>query len=128
MTEAEWKFATQDAPESKGDPAFCDKHNLAMTYLSPSPVGMMEGGCTPSGAYDLYGNVWDWLSDDHAALPGFKVHPWYEDFSEPFMDDQHGMMAGGSWASSGTSASKYYRLWFRRGFFQHAGFRIATSL
>lgn len=128
MTEAEWKLATRQAPESKGDPAFCNSHNLALAFGSASPVGYMESGCTPKGVYDLYGNVWDWLSDDFYPLPGYKAHPWYRDFSEPYMDDQHGMMAGGSWASSGTSASKYYRLWFRRGFFQHAGFRIAKSL
>ena len=128
MSEAEWKFATAHAPETNGDPAFCTLHNLSLAYGSPTPVGHYGNGCTPNGVYDLYGNVWDWLSDDFYPLPGFEVHPWYKDFSQPYMDDQHGMMAGGSWASSGTSASKYYRLWFRRGFFQHAGFRVATSL
>lgn len=128
MTEAEWKFATLEAPEKKGDPVFCNSHNLSLAFGSPSPVGFMENGCTPNGVYDLYGNVWDWLSDDFYPLPGYKTHPWYNDFSQPYMDEQHGMLAGGSWASSGTSASKYYRLWFRRGFFQHSGFRIAKSL
>ncbi len=128
MTEAEWKYATREAPEKDGDPAFCNYHNQSMAFGSPSPVGMMAQGCTPDGVYDLYGNVWDWLSDDFHPLPGYKVHPWYKDFSQPYMDKQHGMLAGGSWASSGTSASKYYRLWFRRGFFQHSGFRIAKSL
>lgn len=128
MTEAEWKFASQHAPCVQDDPVFAEGYNHSLAYGSPTPVGFMQNGKTPEGVYDLHGNVWDWLSDNHYPLPGFKVHPWYEDFSEPFMDEEHGMMAGGSWATSGCSASKYYRLWFRRGFFQHAGFRMAQSL
>jgi hypothetical protein len=44
------------------------------------------------------------------------------------MDADHLMMAGGSWITTGTGASKYYRLWFRPYFYQHAGFRLAKSL
>lgn len=128
MTEAEWKIASGDAPEDKGDPMFSQCHNLNLHFGSPSPVGYMTSGCSESGVFDIYGNVWEWISNDHYPLPGFKVHPWYEDFSAPFMDSDHSMMLGGAWASAGTSASKYYRLWFRRGFLQHAGFRLARSL
>lgn len=127
MTEAEWKLLTADAPEVDGDPIYADCHNLNFRYGSPTPVGMMKGGCTPHGVNDVYGNVWDWLSDDFYPLPGFEVHPYYKDFSAPYMDADHGMMAGGAWASTGTSGSKYYRLWFRRGFIQHAGFRMAKD-
>jgi formylglycine-generating enzyme required for sulfatase activity len=87
----------------------------------------MKQGMSPSGFHDVWGNVWDWLADDFYPLPGFKVHPWYLDFSEPYMDSDHGMMAGGAWATTGTGASKYYRLWFRRHFYQHAGFRLAPG-
>ena len=87
----------------------------------------MKLGVTASGFNDIYGNVWDWLSDDFYALEGFNVHPWYKEFSAPYMDSEHGMMAGGAWATTGTGASKYYRLWFRRYFYQHAGFRLAMD-
>lgn len=128
MTEAEWRLASKNAPESQGDPAFTDAYNMALAYGSPTPVGFMQSSKTPEGIYDLHGNVWDWLSDNHYPLPGFEAHPWYKDFSAPYMDQDHGMMAGGSWATSGCGASKHYRLWFRRGFFQHAGFRLAKTL
>ena len=37
-------------------------------------------------------------------------------------------MGGGAWASTGTSGGRWYRLWFRRHFYQHAGFRMARPL
>ena len=114
--------------EKEVDPVFEDTCNLNMCYGSPTPVGHMEKGVTQTGFNDIFGNVWDWLQDDFYPLPGFKVHPYYTDFSAPFFDEDHSMMLGGAWATTGTGASKYYRLWFRRHFFQHAGFRLAKSL
>lgn len=128
MWEREWKFLSNQAPEKNQDVVFDDKCNLNLQFCSPTPVGMMAEGRTAEGVNDIHGNVWDWLNDDFYQLPGYKVHDHYHDFSAPYFDSDHGMLAGGSWASSGTSASKYYRLWFRRGFFQHAGFRLAKSL
>ena len=127
MSEAEWKLASSTAPEADGDPVFTQHYNLGMAYGSPSPVSFHAAGQSKEGLNDLYGNVWEWLSNHWYPLPGFKPHPLYEDFSEPYFDDQHGMLAGGSWASTGTCASKYYRLWFRRGFLQFAGFRLAKD-
>jgi len=125
LTEAEFKLIAQhECDEEETFPSECNDN---FTFGSPTPVGFV----TPRGNqpfYDLYGNVWDWLQDDFYSLPGFKTHPLYEEFSAPYMDDEHGMMAGGSWATTGTGCSKFYRLWFRRHFFQHAGFRLAQSL
>jgi 5-histidylcysteine sulfoxide synthase len=128
MWEREWKLLSDQAPAPGGDVVFGKNYNLNLAWGSPCPVGMMAGGRTSSGVNDIHGNVWDWLGDDFYRLPGFRAHPYYEDFSAPYFDSQHGMLAGGAWASSGTSASKYYRLWFRRGFVQHAGFRLAKDI
>lgn len=100
--------------------------NLNFRYGSPTPVGYCDD--SESMFNDLYGNVWDWLGNEHVPLDGFETHPYYEDFSSPYMDADHLMMAGGSWITTGTGASKYYRLWFRPYFYQHAGFRLAKSL
>ncbi|MEZ4771825.1 MAG: 5-histidylcysteine sulfoxide synthase [Bacteroidia bacterium] len=128
LTEAEFLHIAREGKRSEDDPLFSDHHNLNFAYGSPTPVGFMKNSTTPHGFHDIYGNVWDWLKDDFYPLPGFRIHPWYEDFSEPYMDHQHSMMAGGSWATTGTGASKYYRLWFRRHFFQHAGFRLVKDI
>ncbi|MDH3734881.1 MAG: 5-histidylcysteine sulfoxide synthase [Gemmatimonadota bacterium] len=124
-TEAEFQLLAASAPQVDGDCLFSDAYNLNLVHGSPTPVGLSEAGRTGDGLNDLFGNVWEWLADDFAGLPGFEAHRLYRDFSEPFMDSDHSMLAGCSWASSGVGASRYYRLWFRRNFFQHAGFRIA---
>ena len=121
MSEAEWKVAAANCEEDKD-------FNLNVKFGSPSPVGSLEKAQSPEGLYDIRGNVWEWLSDDFQALPGFKTHYLYEDYSAPFFDIQHKIMLGGSWASTGAYASTSCRNWFRRNFHQHAGFRIARNL
>lgn len=126
LSEAEFAFLAKDVVKTKGEPAISDQYNLHVKYGSPSPVGYLDQ--ESEGVNDLFGNVWDWLSNDFYSLPGFKTHKFYEDFSVPYFDEHHGMMLGGSWATTGTGASSFYRLWFRRHFFQHAGFRLARDL
>ena len=121
MSEAEWKVSAANCEEDKN-------FNLNFKLGSPSPVGRLESSQSPSGLYDIRGNVWEWLSDDFQPLPGFKTHYLYEDYSAPFFDTQHKIMLGGSWASTGAYASTSCRNWFRRNFHQHAGFRIAQNL
>jgi 5-histidylcysteine sulfoxide synthase len=125
MSEAEFNVAShsQEIPE----PLYSEDFNLNMQFGSPTPVGYFSGHSNSQQFNDLFGNVWDWLSNDFYPLEDFKIHPYYEDFSAPYFDDQHSMLLGGAWATTGTGASKYYRLWFRRNFYQHAGFRLAKD-
>ncbi len=126
-SEAEYRRAAEGCPLVDGDSISSDAYNLNLAYGSPSPVGSFPAGNSPRGLRDVYGNVWQWLADDFTPLEGFAPHRLYADFSAPFFDDQHAMLLGGSWASTGTSGSRFYRLWFRRNFFQHAGFRMVRS-
>lgn len=111
---------------NRPDPTLENWPNLNMRFGSPTPVGYCKD--PHSDINDLYGNVWDWLRDDFKPLPGFQAHPYYLDFSAPYFDNDHAMLLGGSWSTTGAGASKYYRLWFRRFFFQHAGFRLSKAL
>ncbi|MDJ1176637.1 5-histidylcysteine sulfoxide synthase [Roseofilum capinflatum] len=120
MSEAEWKIATGKSDDHQD----C---NLNVKFGSPSPVRSLKNSEASSGLYDLRGNVWEWLSDEFKPLPGFKPHPLYEDYSAPFFDSDHKIMLGGSWASTGAYASPSCRNWFRKNFYQHAGFRIAQN-
>jgi 5-histidylcysteine sulfoxide synthase len=127
LYESEWKLLT----DNYFNDDFLDfdsygKFNTNLIYGSPSPVGYFS--LNSDHPNDLLGNIWEILSDDFYPLEGFKEHPYYKDFSVPFFDSDHGMMAGGSWASTGNSASRYYRLWFRRDFIQHAGFRLVKII
>ena len=65
--------------------------------------------------------------DLFSALPGFSVHPYYEDFSTPCFDGLHNIIMGGSFISTGNEASVYSRFHFRPHFFQHAGFRLVRQ-
>jgi 5-histidylcysteine sulfoxide synthase/putative 4-mercaptohistidine N1-methyltranferase len=77
--------------------------------------------------FDLIGNVWQWTETPIYPFHGFRVHPWYDDFSTPTFDTRHNLMMGGSWISTGNVATRESRYAFRRHFFQHAGFRYVQS-
>ena len=80
-----------------------------------------------SGVCDTLGSVWEWCDDWFAALPGFRVHPFYDDFSTPCFDGEHACIAGASFASTGDLASRFARFHFRPHFHQHAGFRLVHA-
>lgn len=122
-SEAEWALATRQMRRQHNDATFHPAHHLHLAACSPRGIKAVEPG--PSGLHDPVGNVWQWLSDTFRPLPGFRAHRLYRDFSEPFFDPHHRTLRGGSWASTGATASEHYRLWFRPHFFQHAGFRLA---
>jgi 5-histidylcysteine sulfoxide synthase len=131
MTEAEWNLATYGSNKNRSYDLEKDdfnNYNLNLKFCSPSPVGMLKNAKNDLGIYDLRGNIWEWLEDDFNPLSGFKPHFLYEDNSTPFFNSQHKMMLGGAWITNGTEILPYYRNWFRRNFYQHAGFRIAQTL
>lgn len=87
-----------------------------------SPVNALKPNS--KGFYDVFGNAWEWTSDYFCALPGFQVHPYYEDFSTPCFDGLHHVIQGGSFISTGNECSAHSRFHFRPHFYQHAGFRL----
>ena len=103
--------------------------NTDLQYCSSeSPVDMFEFGET--GFYDIVGNLWQHTLTPMHPFNKFKVHPLYDDYSIIGFDDKHNILRGGSWISSGTYSGKFgmtTRNWFRRHFFQFAGFRYVES-
>lgn len=100
--------------------------NFDLRFGSESPVNdQSEKAHIPFS--DVFGNVWQWLEDDFHPLEGFKVHPYYDDFSTPCFDGRHTAMTGGSFISTGDEASYYERFHFRPHFYQHAGFRLVVA-
>lgn len=98
-------------------------HNLQ--FGSEGPVEQFAAN--QRGFHDVFGNVWQWCEDAFHPLPGFEIHPYYVDFSTPCFDNQHQMILGGSFISTGDEASIWARFHFRPHFFQHAGFRIVQG-
>ena len=130
MSEAEWHRITADDDSdsrnrAQNDLCFGSPFNMNMAFGSPVPVDSGPENCYCFAG--SYGNLWQWLSDDFAPLPGFAANELYPDFSAPFFGTKHKMLAGGSWATTGAGTSKFYRLWFRKNFYQHAGFRLARN-
>jgi len=129
LTEAEFERLAQEVSSStKDDIFFCSQYNLNLKYGSPCSVGNSISVDHNTEFNDIYGNVWQWIDNEFYPLPNFKSHYLYKEFSVPYFTPKHVMLKGGSWASTGTSASKYYRLWFRKHFIQHVGFRIAQDM
>ncbi len=92
-------------------------------YASACPVSRFAFG----DFYDLIGNVWQWTETPISGFPGFKMHPYYDDFSVPTFDARHNLIKGGSFISTGNEALRASRYAFRRHFYQHAGFRYLES-
>jgi 5-histidylcysteine sulfoxide synthase/putative 4-mercaptohistidine N1-methyltranferase len=99
--------------------------NSNLKHGSPSPVDAYPA--TPGGFHDVMGNVWEWTEDNFNMLPGFELHPYYMDFSEPCFDGRHNLIMGGSFASTGDLSSRFARFHFRPHFRQHSGFRLVQS-
>ncbi len=125
MTEAEWHHVAHGLHPQAQTVSDC---NLNLQFGSPNPVGDLETAKNQVGIYDLRGNVWEWLSSHLTPLSDYKPHYLYENYSAPYFDTKHYMMAGGSWITCGTGALLYYRNWFRPNFYQHVGFRIIQDL
>ena len=94
-------------------------------WTSASPVDAIPFGS--SGVFDVVGNVWQHTETAITALPGFRTHPLYDDFSVPTFDGRHHLIMGGSFISTGNEALRSARYAFRTHFMQHAGFRYIRS-
>lgn len=98
-------------------------HNLRAGSEGP----VEKYAANSKGFHDVLGNLWQWSEDSFHPLPGFRIHPYYVDFSTPCFDEQHQMIMGGSFISTGDEASVWARFHFRPHFFQHAGFRMVQG-
>mmetsp|Transcript_10659 Transcript_10659/g.20974 ORF Transcript_10659/g.20974 Transcript_10659/m.20974 type:complete len:890 (+) Transcript_10659:435-3104(+) len=99
--------------------------NLNLAYASETPVDLHPAN--QKGLHDVTGNAWEWSECDFNPLPGFEVHPYYDDFSTPCFDGEHNMILGGSFMSSGDAgANLHCRYHFRPHFLQHSGFRYVA--
>ena len=132
-TEAEWEKTARGGCEVGGNPATCDdpaderaypwgdaeptcdhanyiddEHGYPYTYCvgDTTSVGIYSRGMSPYGAYDMAGNVWEWVKD------------WYDynyyDYT-PYMDPQgpgsgtSRVLRGGSWCFGAYGLRVSYR-------------------
>lgn len=127
-TEAEW-YAMRNELDTDQPLWETAPGNINLEHgASACPVNLFKTRLSNgSEIYDLIGNLWQWTETPIDALPGFEVHPAYDDFSTPTFDGKHNLIKGGCYFSTGNYAIKDSRYAFRRHFFQHAGFRYIES-
>ncbi|HKI73771.1 MAG TPA: 5-histidylcysteine sulfoxide synthase [Pseudomonadales bacterium] len=123
-TEDEWYRLFDESGACEPAPGEPSQSNLHLDHFASScPVDRFQQG----QFFDVTGNVWQWTETPIYPFDGFKVHPYYDDFSTPTFDDRHNLIKGGSWISCGNESLKASRYAFRRHFFQHAGFRYVVG-
>lgn len=111
--------------ESNNSTELTIEANMNLRYGSECAVNSFQPNT--QGFYNVFGNVWQWCEDHFSPLPGFKIHPFYADFSTPCFDGEHQMIIGGSFISTGDETTPWARFSFRPHFFQHAGFRVVKA-
>jgi len=61
-------------------------------YAETAPVGFYESGKSPYGAYDMAGNVWEWVSSKYQAYP-YQA----DDGREELIGTEARVYRGGAW-------------------------------
>ena len=102
-------------------------NNNLNKYASPTPVNHCGGEINGQKIYDICGNIWQHSVSVLTVMDGFKVDPFYDDFTLPTIDGFHNHVLGGSWISIGNCANLNARYGFRRHFYQFCGIRYVHS-
>ena len=126
-TEAEWEMAASWHPESRqkvfypwGDTFdaealnFCDikcreqqaDQEADDGFIAEAPVGSYENGRSPFGAYDMSGNLWEWVADWFAS--DYYAQSPTSNPTGPAEGEER-VVRGGSWFDTGNFTNTVIR-------------------
>ena len=131
-TEAEWEKAARGTDQTIlpwGETINCSYANINYYDVHPcvgdtAPVRSYPKGVSPYGAYDMIGNVWEWVNDVY--VESYYQESPYENPPGPGSGNIH-VMRGGSWVQGRYSV--FYRERFHSDYssYTNIGFRCAMS-
>jgi len=128
-TEAEWEKAARGTDHNLFPWGDTDPNSTLLNYNAhfngTSPVGSYTSGASPYGAYDMSGNVWEWVADWFS-----KDYYQYSPASNPKgpLSGEGRGMRGGSWLVESKRVRSSYREWgYQYASYWSTGFRCAME-
>jgi formylglycine-generating enzyme required for sulfatase activity len=111
-TEAQWEYAARDVDGRRfpwgNDSLSCDRARFSGCGNTPVEVGSLPLGSSPSGVFDLAGNVAEWVSDRYAA--DYYQHSPSLNPTGP-INGYYRVIRGGYWGSAYIALQTAHRDW-----------------